>query len=596
MTPSKITLNKYLSLILIIYSLLFINLYSQTVKLKIIETTDEHGYAFPFDFSSQKGANHSLAQVTAFVKQERSIIDQQVIFLSGGDLLQGTPLVYYYNFEKVNVPHIWAEMMNYMEYDAAAVGNHDIETGHLVYDRVNKEFKFPWLAANAVYSASGEQYFQPYTIIKKEGIKVAVLGLITPAIPNWLPPKIWEGMEFQDMIESAKKWVAIIKEKEKPDLIIGLFHSGTDATYGNQDASTPKNENASQLVAEKVPGFDIVFVGHDHHGWNYTVTNSEGKKVYILGGTTTAHDAAVANVTLTLKNNSWEKDITGNIIEMKNYKPDPEFISKFQYAYDEVNNYVKKSIGNISETISTRESMFGPSSFVDLIQQLQLDLTKADVSFSAPLSFDTEIQKGEITVGSMFNLYKFENLLYTMELSGKEIKDYLEYSYKLWFNQMKNENDHLINFQVNDKGEIKQNERTKSPNTKYPYYNFDCAAGINYTVDLSKPVGNRVNITSLSNGAPFDLTRKYKIAINSYRGNGGGGHLVEGAHIPKDDLAKRILTSTEKDLRFYLIKSIEEKKNIIPKIIGNWSIIPEQWWLNGKEKDFKLLYSKNQNE
>jgi 2',3'-cyclic-nucleotide 2'-phosphodiesterase/3'-nucleotidase len=592
----KANLKKILSVSLIVYSLFFINLYPQTVKLKIIETTDEHGYAFPFDFSDQKEANHSLAQVNTFVKEERSVKDQNVILLSGGDLLQGTPLVYYYNFEKVNVPHIWSEMMNFMQYDAAAVGNHDIETGHAVYDRVNKEFKFPWLAANAVYSSTGEQYFKPYTIIRKGEIKIAVLGLITPAIPNWLPPKIWEGMEFQDMVETARKWVAIIKEKEKPDLIVGLFHSGTDAAYGNKNPNMQKNENASQLVAEKVPGFDIVFAGHDHHGWNYTVTNSEGKKVFILSGSHSAYDAAVANVTMTFKNNSWGKEITGNIVQMKNYKPDQEFINKFQYSYDEVNNYVKKSIGTITETISTRESLFGPSKFVDLIQQVQLDLTGADVSFSAPLSFDTDIQKGEITVGSMFNLYKFENLLYTMELSGKEIKDYLEYSFKLWFNQMKNENDHLINFQTNDKGEMKLNERTKLPNMKYPFYNFDCAAGINYTVDLSKPLGDRVNIISFSNGAPFELTKKYKAAINSYRGNGGGGHLTDGANIPKDDLVKRILNTTEKDLRFYLMKWVEEKKNITPKLLGNWKIIPEEWWHKGKEKDFKLLYSKNQDD
>ncbi len=100
-----------------------------------------------------------------------------------------------------------------------------------------------------------------------------MLGLITPAIPNWLPEHIWEGMVFEDMIESAKKWVAIIREKENPDLLIGLFHSGVEYTYGNVTADSYKNENASQLVAEKVPGFDVVFVGHDHASWNFNVEN-----------------------------------------------------------------------------------------------------------------------------------------------------------------------------------------------------------------------------------------------------------------------------------------------------------------------------------
>ncbi len=579
---------------LLLSAVLLINVNAQTIKLKIIETTDEHGAAFPFDFTDQKPLNSSLAQITTYIKQERSNKDQQVVLLSGGDLLQGTPLVYYYNFEKTNVPHVWSEIMNYMQYDAGAVGNHDIETGHPVYDRVNKEFNFPWLAANAVYSKDGSQYFKPYTIIQREQVKIAVLGMITPQIPSWLPPKIWEGMKFLDMIETAKKWIRIIKEKEKPDLMIGLFHSGTDFNYGNQKADTYRNENASQLVAEQVPGFDIVFVGHDHHGWNYTVTNKEGKKVYILGGVNAARDCAAANCTLTFDpgKKEWEKNITGEIVESKNYAPDKDFITRFQYAFDEVKKYVSLPIGYFTQSISSTESLFGPSTFSDLINQVQLNLTSADVSFTAPLSFDSKIEKGEITVGNMFSLYRFENLLYTISMSGKEIKDYLEYSYKLWFNQMKNENDHLINFQLDENGNVKLNERNKTPLLKVPYYNFDCAAGIKYTVDVSKQPGERVNIISFSGGKPFEMDKIYKAAINSYRGNGGGGHLFEGAKIPKDELVKRIVNSTEKDLRFYMMRWIEKKKTVEPKSLGNWKIIPDQWYKMGKEKDYALMFPK----
>ena len=583
---------KFASFFLALNLILVFDFYAQTVKIKFIETTDEHGAAFPFDFTTQKPSKNSLAQLTTYIKEEREKKDQNVVLLSGGDLLQGTPLVYYYNFEKTNVPHVWAEIMNYMKYDAAAVGNHDIETGHPVYDRVNKEFKFPWLAANAVYKKTGKEYFKPYTIIKKEGIKIAVLGLITPAIPNWLPPKIWDGMEFLDMIETAKKWVKVINEKEKPDLLIGLFHAGIDEKYGGQNSETPKNENAARLVAERVPGFDVVFVGHDHHGWNMSVTNSEKKTVLLLGGVNSARDAAVANCILTFdkENNLWQKNITGEIVGSNKFKADEDFLKKFNYAFEEVNKYVGRTIGGFSAGISSSESIFGPSAFSDLINTVQLDLTKADVSFTAPLSFDSRIKEGKITVGDMFNLYRYENLLYTMTLTGAEIKNYLEYSCNLWFNQMKSENDHMINFQLDEKGEVKLNERNKTPLLKVPFYNFDCAAGINYTVDLSKPFGERVAIISFSGGAPFKLDKKYKVAVNSYRGNGGGGHLVEGAKIPKDDLVKRISASTGKDLRFYMMKWIEQKKNVEPKVLNNWKIIPADWWAKAKAKDEALLF------
>ncbi len=570
---------------------------AQTVKLKIIETSDVHGSLFPYNFTTGKDINTSLAQIYAYVKEERAKKDQSVILLDDGDILQGQPVVYYYNFEKTNVPHICAQVMNYMKYDAGTVGNHDIEPGHPVYDKIDKEFNFPWLAANAVDTKTGKPYFvnrwesnKPYTIIKKDGIKIAVLGLITPAIPNWLPEKIWSGIRFDDMIETAKKWVAIIKEKEKPDLLIGLFHSGIEYNYNGQKANTPLLENASKLVAEQVPGFDIVLAGHDHKVWNFDVKNSEGKKVLILDPANAARNAAVATVTLHYdsSSSSWKKEITEEIVASKNYKPDADYMKKFGHAIEEVKNYVSKPIGVFTKAISTRESMFGDSPFVDLIQKIQLDLTHADVSFSEPLSFNAEIKKGTVYVRDMFNLYRFENLLYTMKMSGKEIKDYLEYSFGNWFNQMKNSDDDLLKFKKDSTGEIIYSYHEAQLATNY--YNFSSAAGINYTVDVSKPAGERVKIKSFSNGKPFDMNKYYSVAMNSYRGNGGGGHLTLGAKIPKEEIPKRIITSTQKDLRYYLMKWIEKKKSVTPEALGNWKVIPENWWEKGKEKDYKILF------
>ena len=152
----------------------------QTVKLKIIETTDTHGAIFPYDFKNMKPNNHSLAQVYTYVEQQRDDTTQAVVLLSDGDLLQGTPAVYYYNFEKPDEPHLYAQVMNYMKYDAGSVGNHDIETGHHVYDKFVKELNFPWLSANSVDVKTGKPYFKPYTVIERKGIKIAILGQITP--------------------------------------------------------------------------------------------------------------------------------------------------------------------------------------------------------------------------------------------------------------------------------------------------------------------------------------------------------------------------------------------------------------------------------
>jgi 2',3'-cyclic-nucleotide 2'-phosphodiesterase/3'-nucleotidase len=265
-------------------------------------------------------------------------------------------------------------------------------------------------------------------------------------------------------------------------------------------------------------------------------------------------------------------------------------MSKFLLNLNAVENYVQKPLGQITRSISSKESLFGPSAFIDLIQAAQLELTGADISFTEPLSSNASINKGWIRVKDMFKLYHYENFLYTMSLSGKEIKDYLEYSFGNWLNQMKDENDHLLKFKYDTAGNIKHNERNNAPELDERSYNYSSAAGINYTVDLSKPSGDKVTIASLSNGSPFDLSKNYKVAINSYRGSGGGGHLIRGAGISKEELPKRIISSTKKDLRFYLMKWIGGKKTINPHILGNWKIIPEDWWQKGMVRDYELLF------
>lgn len=578
----------------LIFTLSFISLtFSQSLKLKIIETSDVHGAILPYDLVNDTSSNSSLAQIQSYLNVERSMPDQEVVLLDNGDILQGDPLVYYYNYEDTSNYHIYAAAMNLMKYDAATIGNHDIETGHLVYDKFRKKIFFPWLAANAINTKTGEPYFKPYSVLIKGGVKIAVLGLITPGIPKWLPKQIWEGIEFEDMITAAKKWVQIIEEKENPDLLIGLFHSGVDYTYDGETAETYRNENASKLVAEQVPGFDLIFVGHDHHGWNFKTVNNNGDSILVLGPLSRARTFSVATVQMKydLVKNKWVKSfVFGENIKTSQFRPDSHFMTTFLIKLNIVGHYVAKPLGIIKKTISARESLFGPSRFVDLIHAFQLEKTRADISFVSPLSFDAQIDSGWIYVRDMFKLYRYENFLYTMKLSGNEIKNYLEFSYANWFNQMKSANDNLLNFKKDKNGNIIYSERSRAPQLVQRYYNFSSAAGLEYTVDVSKPANERVTILSLSDGDPFYEDSIYTVAINSYRGNGGGGHLTRGAGLSNDELSMRVIKSTDKDLRYYMMKWIEKKKFIYPELIGNWKIIPEQWWTNGKEKDYNILF------
>lgn len=552
-------------------------------SLTIIETTDIHGVIFPYDFIEDEPLKASLSHVSSYVNKMRDD-GKDVILLDNGDNLQGQPAVYYYNFIDTISEHVLASAMNYMKYDAGTTGNHDFEAGHPVYDRIKNQYKFKLLSANAVDKETGEPYFNAYTIINRNGIKVAVLGLVTPMIPEWLPYELYSGIEFKDMVETARKWMPIIKN-ENPDIIVGLFHSGWNKEEFEDNKTGFLTEDGSAAVAYNVPGFDIIFNGHDHRLANEKFVNKDGDTVLMLNAGSRVTNIALAEVRVAADGS---KNIKGKLLDVTDFEPDKGFLEMLSEEHNAINEYVTREIGISESTLSSRDAYFGPSAFVDLIHFVQLEKTGADLSFTAPLSFDVKIPAGPIRVGDMFKLYRYENMLYTMELTGNEILNYLEYSYDGWFNTMTNENDVMLKLRVSKNGKpVISNGKAWLQNQPY---NFDSAAGIDYIVDLSKPAGERISITGFSNGEVFDLDKKYKVAINSYRGSGGGGHLTEGAGLSANDLTQRISNSTDKDLRYYVLQYIEDKQNIRPEILGNWKIVPADWAAEARSREYKLLF------
>jgi 2',3'-cyclic-nucleotide 2'-phosphodiesterase/3'-nucleotidase len=275
-------------------------------------------------------------------------------------------------------------------------------------------------------------------------------------------------------------------------------------------------------------------------------------------------------------------------MEVSDFKPDYDFLEKFKPQDNKIKNYVNKVIGVSASSVSSGNSYFGPSAFVDMIHSIQLEVTNADISFAAPLSFNVRIAEGPVTVGDMFKLYRFENMLYTIKMTGYEIQKYLEFSYSEWFNTMKNADDYLLKLRSGKDGKpVLTDGKVWLKNQPY---NFDSAAGIDYIVDVSKPEGKRVNIISLSDGRQFEKNKTYNVAVNSYRGNGGGGHFTEGAGIKSKELRSRLVSSTERDLRYYIMKSIELKKTINPAPLNNWKIIPERWVKEAARREYTLLF------
>ena len=548
-----------------------------TYHLEVYATNDIHGRYFSSQYSQKNGTEdhpYSLATVSAYMRDVRSSIDENfVVLLDIGDNLQGDNASFYSNFIDTTQMHLFAKIVDYMKYDAVVLGNHDIETGHPVYDKVKRELKVPYLAANAVISGTDTPYFEPYTILNKGGIKIAVIGMTNTNIPNWLSKDLWSGMEFRKITPIMERYVKLVKEREKPHLIIAAVHSG----IGDEDIDDI--ENSAKYIAKYVEGIDIVFAAHDHRTTAEKVFNGI-ESVYLFDGGSKGSSLSFADVTLEIKSGKViSKEIKGDVISMRDISVDKEYLAVFNKEFEAVKSFTNRIVGKLDKTIYSRDALFGPSDYMGIIHNVQLSNSGADISLAAPLSYNVTIEAGDLDYQDLMRLYPYENQLFVIELSGKELKDYLEFSYSKWINKMRSANDHLLLLNISERG-------ARLSGTSY---NFDSAAGVIYTVDASKDAGDRISIVSMSNGDKFNDEKIYKVALSSYRASGGGDLLVQGAGIPKEQLESRVVERLS-DMREIIYGYLDRNGVIEAVSLDNWKIIPEPWSMKAKLNDYNLLF------
>jgi len=555
-----------------------------TRQIRIIFTTDIHGNYFPYDFRHDRWGKGSLQRVHAFVAQQLKANPISTILIDGGDILQGEPTAYYLNFIAQEEHHSVADMCNFIGYDVGVIGNHDIETGHEVFDSFVDNCTYPILGANVISEDTGLPYFEPYTILRRSGVKIAVIGFVTPAIPHWVPKQLWHDLRFEDITECARKWIAHVKEVEEPDYIIGLFHSGMEEGIITPDYK----ENAVRETASQVSGFDLILYGHDHASNMDEVENPEGRNILCVNPGCYAHSVAEVNISfqlnkdnkVTAHDTSCQLFYIGTISNTSGQ----DFKRHFSSDFRQIKEFASEKIGTLTETININDAYFGSSAYIDLIQSLQLSVSKADISFAAPLFFNAQIEAGDVKVSNLFDLYRFEDHLYSILLTGQEIKNYLEMSYGAWTNQMTSEDDFLLQLQP-----MKSNPNRMG--FKNFIFNFDSAAGIIYTVDVTKPEGEKINIERFADGRPFKMEDVYTVAMTAYRANGGGELLTKGAGLTKEEISTRILGCTEKDMRHYLRLFIKEKKIIQPQAMNHWKFIPQDWVEKAISRERMLLFN-----
>ncbi len=550
-----------------------------TYTFEVYATNDLHGRFFDSLYvSTERYQTHqySLASVSSVIKEARNNIgNKNVVLLDIGDHLQGDNAVYYSNFVDTTSQHIFSRVMNYLEYDATVVGNHDIEPGPAVYNKVVTELNMPYLAANAIDTKTGKPYFEPYTILNKGGVKIAVIGMTNPNIPNWLAPHLWKNIEFEEIVASMEHWVKYVREKEQPHFVIAAIHAGLGDEMSNN------MENPARYVAKYVDGIDLVLAAHDHKVNAEKVYNRD-KEIWVLEGGSRGAALSKANVELIVKDGKViVTNVDGETISMAGVKPDAEYMTHFREEFLKVKEFTNREVGTLSNTISSRDAYFGPSAYIDMIHTLQLNATGADISFAAPLSFNTTIKEGVLNYQNLLDIYPFENQLNVIELTGQEIKDYLEYSYANWVNEKAVKNGHLLNISIDE------NRNRWSFN--HPSFNFDSAAGIMYEVDITKASGERINILSMADDSDFDRDAIYKVALTSYRASGGGYLLEQGAGIAKKDIPDRIV-ALHADIREILYNQIQADGTLKAEKLNHWKFVPENVATILAKRDYELLF------
>lgn len=526
---------KYCKLFLLACFVLFCSCREQqSPHIRIVCTGDVHGNLFPFDFLTGDEAEGSLARVSSYLNELRS--EGSVVYLDNGDMLQGSPATYCYNTHAVGKPHVAAEVLNYLQCDAVTVGNNDIEPGGATYQRYMNELKCLSLGGNVVYEGTDEPFIPPYTLIEREGLQIAVLGLTTPVVPYLIPKCQWLELEFEEMEHSARRWMQHLQEHATPDLVIGLFHSGYEGGLVTEAFA----EHATRRVAEHVPGFDAIFYGHDHLPGVTKVVNVVGDTVVLLNPGRYARQVATLDIIMSKEAGPV---LEASLVSMDGYNPDPIFMATFAPHMERISKYVNSPIGTSLREATMNDALAGPSPLVDFIHQMQLDVSNANISFAAPLVSDGVLPEGEITVGDIHRLLPYDNSLYVLWLTGREVKNYLELSYEQWLSL---------------------------PSIPRQGGYADSAAGIVYEVHASRPMGSRVEIKSMADGSPFAMDSRYMVVLNSYRALGGGGLLTKGAGITHEALEERIVYTTTADLRFYMINYIQMRKTIIPRSLHQW--------------------------
>ncbi|WP_353901897.1 5'-nucleotidase C-terminal domain-containing protein [Micromonospora harpali] len=552
----------------------------KTWDLTVLGTSDTHGNVYNWDYyrdaeyDDSKHNDVGVAKLATLVNQIRAErTGRATLVLDAGDTIQGTPLATYYAKQEpittTGETHPMANAMNVLKYDAVTLGNHEFNYGLPLLAKWIGQLGFPALAANAVNEATGKPAYLPYVIkeVRLGGhgapkLKVGILGLTNPGVAIWDKGNVEGRLVFADMVETAAKWVPVMRARGA-DLVIVSAHGGDSGTssYGPE----LPNENPCTMIAEQVPGIDAILFGHAHNEVvEKFVTNARtGAQVLLSEPSKWGQRLTRMDFTLTRERGCWKvvsKHAT--MLNTNTVVEDPAVLAAVRGQHTKTVSYVNTVVARSTVELSAAESRYRDTPILDFINHVQTEVVTAALagtehaalpvlSIAAPFSRTAVFPAGDVRIRDVAGLYVYDNTLEAVVLTGAEVRAYLEYSAK-YFTTL------AVGAPV---------DPATISDPAVPDYNYDVFSGLDYDIDVSRPVGQRITRLVLpGTGAPVADDARFVVAVNNYRRSGGGNF---------PGIVKPQVYNAQQEIRQLLIDWAQERGTIDPAdfFVPNWRLV-----------------------
>jgi 5'-nucleotidase / UDP-sugar diphosphatase len=448
-------------------------------QLTVLHLNDFHGHLLPDSDKSMSSSAPAggAARLARMIADERAKNPEGVLLLSAGDMFQGTPISNIFGGQSV------MEVMNYLKFDAMALGNHEFDWGTGVLQQLAAAATFPFLAANIRdLQGRGLPLTQPHVILQRNDLKLAVIGITTPETIFTTKPDHVAGLTFCPPAEVLPQLLKELRGRGA-DLIILLSHSGLDA---------------DMVIAEQVSGIDVIVGGHSHTAVthplrvNDTLIVQAGSYGAYLGVLQLDIDPITHKILAYTRENEL-KPVLANSGEPVDEKA-AAIVAHFN---DQIKGAFARVVGET--TVDLERNAREESNVGDLIADALRETTGADFAFQNGGGIRANIPRGKITLEQVYTLLPFDNIVVAMDLTGDRIRGLLE-----------------------------QNAASA--------HQLLQISGLSVHYDLGRPAGLRVIKVMIGN-QPLVPQKTYRVATNDFLAAGGDQYTTfkEGTNIVYGD-------------------------------------------------------------